>query len=112
MNPLPGVDSDTPVELRRQPGTWDNRLIEKRQKVLTESGADPPAKHHSWAPSRSPSDSAANWVLTLCWASVRALSGWGLLLSNSLAMHCAHLFLIESRRVHCILCYVITSAFC
>ena len=46
MNPLPGVDSDTPVELRRQPGTWDNRLIEKRQKVLTESGADPPAKHH------------------------------------------------------------------
>ena len=54
--------------------------------MLTESGADPPAKHHSWAPSHSPSDSAANWVLTLRWASVRALSGWGLLLSNSLAM--------------------------
>ena len=57
LNPLPGVDSDTPVELRRQPGTWDNRLIEKRQKVLTESGADPPAKHHSWAPSRCSSNS-------------------------------------------------------
>ena len=54
--------------------------------MLTESGTDPPAKHHSWAPSRSPFDSAANWFLTLRWASVRALSGWGLLLSNSLAM--------------------------
>ena len=80
--------------------------------MLTKSGADPPAKHHFWAPSRCSSDSVANWVLMLCSASVRALSGWSLLLSNSLAMHRAYLFSIESRRVRCILCYITTLVFC